>query len=367
MRTRVYTSFIILLLMALACGRPAAPEVDTQATVEAAVAATDAAQVAMEATIEAAVQATDTAQIEQQTSAPETPGDAAAPATPISSQDYTAMSEEELVALINQAVAAAGQAAGQSAGAASEAVSDEAVTQEEAQTVELYIEGTDQAIAYAEELLAAYADLYGELATDAVDELEAVADSLAEIEENTAAMSDSLAEINESVESAEQTVAEIEAAAQATLDKAGQLQGQSQAWVTQMQAKLTGQTAQIEAATGQIEALKSALDFVTASQAALVDNQISPEELKHIAQLGASASAGLEGSGQPALQDLSGQVNEIIERLAGGDIAASQSQLAGLTAALGSMPNTQIPDLGNKDISLPGKPSLPEKPARPSR
>lgn len=361
MRTRVYTSFIILLLMILACGRPAAPEVDTQATVEAAVAATNTAQVAVQATIEAAVQATDTAQNEQQAAAPEANSAAAATATSIPNQDYTTMSEEELVALINQAVAAAGQAAGQSASAASEATADDTVTQEEAQTIELYIEGADQAAAYAEELLAAYADLYGDLASDAVEELEAVADSLAEIEENTAAMSDSLAEINESVESAEQTVAEIEAAAQATLDKASQLQAQSQAWVAEAQAKLNNQAAQMEAATGQIEALKSALDFVTASQAALADNQISPEELKDIAQLGASASASLEGSGIPAMQDLSGQVNEITKGLAGGDIAAVQSQLAGLTTALGSMPTLQMPDVGNKGLSLP------DKPARPSR
>ncbi len=114
--------FIILLIIALSACRSAQPTPDTQATVNAAIAATGTAQASLQATIDAAVKATVTA----------------AP-TPTPSVQYVTMSEEELAALIDQAVAEAITATQQCSTATTTATADGAVTQEEVNTVQVYL------------------------------------------------------------------------------------------------------------------------------------------------------------------------------------------------------------------------------------
>ena len=84
------------------------------------------------------------------------------------------MTEEELAALIDAAVAEAVAASEETATATTAATADDTLTQEEIETIEIYLSGADEAIAYAEELIEAYYGLYGELALETIELLIAI-------------------------------------------------------------------------------------------------------------------------------------------------------------------------------------------------
>jgi hypothetical protein len=174
----VYALFIVLSLgVSLTACRDKSGASDTQTTIDAAVAATANAQQAIQATIAAGVAATDTAQatppaeeavatpvVISQTINATTSQTTTVRATPTAPQDYSTLSEEELVALIEQAVAQAAAVTTQYSTAAVNATADDTVTPEEAQTVEVYVNTAKEAVNTAEQAMAAYYELYYDLA-----------------------------------------------------------------------------------------------------------------------------------------------------------------------------------------------------------
>ena len=85
----------MLVVATLACGEtPPTATPDTQATVDAAIAATSTAQVSVQATVAAAVEATGVAAQATSTAAP----------SPASSAEYVTMTEEELAAILQMTV-----------------------------------------------------------------------------------------------------------------------------------------------------------------------------------------------------------------------------------------------------------------------
>lgn len=391
----------VLILSATACQQTPAQQPNTQATIDAAVQATANAQFVAQATLDAAVQATAIAQqslVEPTpTSTPVVPPATAAteqqPETPTAETtptDYTTLTEEELVALIEQTATEAAEAAAQYSTAAASATADDTVTAEEAQTIELYVSGAEEALDAAGELIGVYYDLYGDTAAEMLAAVEEINASLAVIAGSTASMSQSLEEINSSLEQglalAEETIAQVETAAQTAGAQAQQAQQQAQTLATIYQAQIETIVNDVMATQpNQIPAdpqaaLQSALDFMTTAQQAGADGNISPAELATIAQMGANASAGLNAQNIPQLQQLSSLVNSITGQLARGDVAQAQAGLNQLGSSLNGMDIAGLAgQAGNSGVSLPGgerggvdgrvpggegQPSLPGKPSR---
>ncbi len=332
----------LLVIAAIACGGAASPVTtpDTQATVDAAIAATGTAQAGTQATIDAAVEATGVAA--EATAAPSS--------TPtVEYVTMTEMTEEELAALIDQAVTDAAVATQECATATTEATADDTITSEEVATVEIYVTGAEEAIAYAEELILAYYDLYGELAVETIALLQATEEDLAALASETAAINATLQEVaatlDQGVALAEETIAQLETAAQAIGDKAAEVQYRNQTWIQDLQAELEDRAATAltiqpsNIAADRKGAILSAFDYVDAVRDSLADNKISSTELNNIAQLGANASASLNAHGGPQLQQLSGSINDITGQIARGQMPQAKANLGNLERALGARPS----------------------------
>ncbi len=331
-RLFTFTLIAIWAIAALAaCSRTksaASPTPDVQATINAALAATSTAQ----ATIDASVKAT-----------------VAAMPTPTVPASVSTMSEEELAALIDQAVVEAVSTTQQCSTATTQATADDTLTQEEVDSVQVYVVDAEQAIAYAEALLTAYYGTYGELAAETLAILQAIEQDLAALAETTAAINAGLQEIEQLLAQGmaltEDSIAKLETAAQNAGAKAAQLQTQSQGWVKSLQAEVNTRAANALAvqpnqlAADRQSALQSAFEYLDASRKVMADNKISPGELAEIAQLGANAAANLNAQGGPQLQKLSGSINQLTDQMARGQLARAQAGLGNLEAALGARPS----------------------------
>lgn len=344
MKHKEQLSFLVglLVILTIACSSAtpaaapatAAPTVDHQATIDAAIAGTAQAQANMQATIDAAVAAT--ALLALPTS---TPG-------PVN--EYVELSEEELAAMIDQAVNAAATATAQASQSATSAASDDAMTVEEAQSVEVSIQGADEAIAYAEELIAAYTEIYGELAAETMgtlieveQDLEAMATSMNEMTQTLLQIETYIAagaqELNQAIDKLEQTAQQ----AAAQLDKA---QMKAKEWAVQAQGESEQRTQAIQEmkpdnTPADLKAtLQMAFDFVDQIRGALGDNKLSRDELNRIGQLGANLSAGFEKHGGPKFDGFSGKVKEITNQLARGKVPHAKRGLDDFERGLGARP-----------------------------
>jgi len=347
MKRIVCAIVISFTLVMTACGTaatPPPPTPDTQATVNAAVAATSTTQANMQATVDAAVAAT-------RVSAP-TPAATLAPmptlmATP--SVEYVTMTEEELAVLIDQAVADALAASQQCSTATTQAASDDVITQDELAAMDIYVVDAEQAIAYAEQLITAYYGYYGELATETIVLLQALEQDLSALAQNTAEINATLQAIEQDMEAglalAEENIAKLEAAAQNISADITNFQTQTQNWFSDFQAELEKRAANVLAvqpnqiAADRQAAIQMAFDYLDAGRKALEDNKITPVELADIAQKGANATAGLNTQGGPQLQQASGRINEITGQMARGQLPQAKTGLGSFEAALGQRPS----------------------------
>ncbi|GAB4444333.1 MAG: hypothetical protein Kow0031_26780 [Anaerolineae bacterium] len=357
--------FLTMLLFAAltGCNQAAPPaQPNTQATIDAAVAATDAAQAGTQATIDAAVAATTQAQsaATQQADAAQATIEAAVAATATAQSagaagaieptattpaaappaEYAAMSEEELAALIDQTVEQAIAASEASAAAASQAASDGSVTGDEVQTVEVYVTGAEEAVALAEEMLAVYTSLYG-TGLEELDEMEA---ALLAVAESTAALNATLQEIDSSLQQglalAEETITQLKTTAQTVQAQVQQLQA-----VQQQVLDNLPETAPQAGSGDPQAALQSVFEFAAAGQQATGDGQISPEELAQLAQMAGAVSANLNATGNPQMQDLNNVIEMVNGHLEAGNVPQAQAGLEqlGLAATLATSPN-QVAD-----------------------
>jgi hypothetical protein len=130
---------------------------------------------------------------------------------------------------------------------------------------------------------------------------------------------------------------------------------QAQTGLNQLGLAATIATPPTEVTGNPAEAIQTALEFAALGQQLAGAGQPSPAELAQLAQLGANASAGLNASNMPQLQQLSGQVTDIAGKISVGQGPQAQVQLQQLTGSLSAMPNIELPQLPEK----PGKPSLP--------
>ncbi len=372
MKRRMVFSFplVVLILVSLACGTsapaspPAAPVVvtataapaaatpDTQATVNAAIAATEQAKALVQATVGAAVEATVGA-------LPPTP----TPAPTVEAVTYT---QEELEALINQAVNQAVAATTQATAATTQATADDAMTSEEVQTVEVYVDGAEQAIAYANQLLLAYSQVYGDLAVEALNEVAQVEQDLETMATSIATLNATLQEVNTTLQQgqalAQETIDQLDAAAQAASASLEQTQAQLQAFQQKAQSgrdNLANQIAAIQPdkVPADLQAtLADAFSFTDQVRGALGDGKLDRNELLQLGQLGANVSAGFNAHGGPKLQGLSGNVNQITQQLARGQAPRAEQSLGSFESALGQRPANLPKPSGPGGLPKPGRP-----------
>ena len=354
-RTILHLALIILIAAGGCTSGPGratpTPTPDLQATVDAAILATATAEANEAAHVATAVAATQTATASSDAEATATPG-ASGPVTPtpeeIPTETYVTMTEEELAALIEDAVNEAFVATESAATVTETATADDTITQEEIDSVEAVIADADEAIALAEELLLVYAGIYGELATETlvlIDDMEAL---LAATTEMVIVMTDILVEVDTALEQgmevSDELLADLEAAAIATGTSAISLQQQAAAWPTTVEAELTQranaalaiQATQI--ADSRLEAIISAYDYIEITREALSDGRLSQDELNTIAQVGANAIAGIQAKGGAQMQDIPDKLNAITAGVARGQIPQVSGQLQSLEGALPSRP-----------------------------
>ena len=360
----------LLVNMSIACGSsvaataPAAPTAtpDSQATINAAIAATSTAQVNLQATVDASVAATSSAAVPTAVNTSVAAATIAVPptATPVPPVDAVTLSEEELQAMIDQAVEEAVAASTQASASTAQYTTDNDLTYDEVEAMYVYLYAAEQALAYADELIQAYYGVYGELAYETVD-------YLLQVEDDLEAIASSLETMSTAVEAAEtalqqgaaiaaETVDQLSMAAQTVQSHLPETQTLEQNWsqnATIDRENRFNQLAQIQpdnVPTDLPSTIRDAFTFVDTVRGALDDNKLGRDELNLIAQLGANVSAGFNKHGGFKMQGLSGRTNEITGQLARGQLPQARNGLGSFETSLGQRP-----------ANLP-KPSFPRKP-----
>lgn len=346
---------VLLLLAMLACSLSPAttPTPDVQATIDAGIQATAAAQANLQATIDASVQAT-------AVSMPPTPTSGA----PV---EYVTMSEEELEALIEKSVQEAVTATQQAASSSSQAASDAAVTSQEVEEMYAYYYAAEQAVALAEEYIEAYYGLYYDLAVETVALLEDLEQDLSTMTDSLNSIYTSLELINDSLQQgvaiAEETITQLNNAAQSAQAQLEQVQTKTQQWasaVTEERDKRAQAVASIQpqnVPTDRLSALSSAFGFLDSVKGALGDDKLSLEELSTIAQFGASAQAGLNAHGGDQLKSLSGMICQITTQLARGQLPQARQGLGQFEMSLGQRP-PNLPSFSPGNLPGGGLPGI---------
>ncbi len=314
-------SLLLLLLVALAACGSQQPTVDVEAEVQTAIAATATAQATMQAAIEQAVAATVTAM--------PTP-------TPLPPEEYETVSEEELAAMIDEAVAEAIVASETTSDAASSAAADGSVSEDEVEELYAYAAEAEAAIYYAEALMDVYMEIYGIYG----DEIEVLLQETIILLDSMNTLLVTVNDILVQGADAETLLAladELAAAAQESQALLETFLPQVEAVLQARETYYTSLTPQ-EVAGDRAEAIRQLHDYASAVQNALADNRLTAEEMLAIAQLGANAQASLQAAGGPRLQGLGPSLEAITRQLARGEWPQARSSLQGFEASLPSLP-----------------------------
>jgi hypothetical protein len=351
----ILASLLLTGLLA-ACTRGASPEAQQDA-VNTAVAGTQMATALAQATVNANVL----------TAMPATP-------TPGPTVEYVTLTEEELATLIDEAVAEAVSATEQVSTAVTTTTSDGTMTYDEVEYMYPYYYYADYYVAYAEELLNAYYDLYGDLAYEMVFALQGVESELTQLNYTLSLVATSLDEmsstLSQGLELAEDSIAQLQSAANQTQEHVTAMQTQAQNIMstleTDQQNRLDaiGQLQADNIPTDRISALQTGFQFIDFANNSLTDGRLSRDELLGLAQLGANAQAGFQnfgGLGGPGgnaidLGQFSGRFNEISTQFARGQAPQARGNLQQFEVSLGqrpSLPGGGLPGGGNGP-DLPG-------------
>ena len=335
-RLRIVLSVFVLAAMILACGSQTPPTASPD-VVNTAIAATQQSQALAQATVNSAAL----------TAIPMTP-------TPGPAVEYVNLTEEELAALIDQAVADAVSATGQAATAVTESTTDDTVTTDEVVYVYDYYYYADYYVEYAEDLIEEYYALYSDLAYEMIAELNAIEAELNQMNDTLSSIDQSLQQISSTLEQglalAEETITQLETAAQNAQTNAQELKTNAQDMISVLQADQQGrldQIAQIQPnniPTDKLSALKAGFEFVDFANSALADNKLSRDELNNLMQLGRNAQAGFQQFGGadaigPDVTQFAGKFDEIGQQFARGEISRGRENLGGFEKSLGTRPD----------------------------
>lgn len=318
---------LILISSLFACSRQTNEDnIDDQ--VQTAIAETAQVEATFQVAVDQAVEATVIAM-------PPTP-------TPQATVDPYTMSEEELAALIETSCEEAITAYDEASTATTQATSDGTYTEDEIYDTIYYVYDAESAIAYAEELLNLYYDLYGAYANEALDLLYQVEDDLEELAYATTEIETILAagaeaataaidQLNTAIENAQPKVEELQTKVQEHRDK----------FPTALQERENSflNLAPTEIASDRDGAILQVYDYLDSVKTAFADRKISLDEMGQIAQLAANAQAGINQSGGPLLKNFSGNIDGITRNISRGNWPTAQRDIGGFEASLPSRPS----------------------------
>ncbi|MBK6792679.1 MAG: hypothetical protein IPG80_09050 [Anaerolineales bacterium] len=351
----VLLSFVVASLLA-ACTMGAAPVVEEDA-INTAIVQTQMSQALAQATVNS----------NSLTAMPATP-------TPGPTVEYVTLTEEELAALIDQAVAEAIAATEQTTSNVYYVTEDDAVTTEEVAYVYEYYYYADYYVEYAEDLIAEYYDLYSDLAYEMIAELNAIEAELNQMNDTLSSIDQSLQQISSTLEQglalAEESIAQLETAAQTAQTNAQELKANAQDMISVLQADQQGRLNQISQIqpdsipTDKLTALQSAFSFLDTAKGALSDNKLSRDELLILAQLGKNAQAGFQQFGGadvigPDVSQFAGKFDEINQQFARGEINRGRENVNGFESSLGSRPDFSGAGGGRPGGGGGGRPGRP--------
>lgn len=347
----------LLILLAVACSQAVAekatlaPTPDTQATVNAGIAATSTAQAEKQSAIMTAAAATVMAQNSVNavvaTSVAATVTAMPPVPTPMPTEGYVTLTEEELQALIDESAQEAAAATNQASAATTEAAADGVITAEELTTLYAYWVYADELVYYADELLNAYYGMYGELATETIELLQAIESDLAamstEYDEIIALLDEAANALEQGLALAEDTLTQLQTVAQTIQTNAADLQTQVQGLAQGLQKEIENRVSQVSTlqpqnlATDRKGALQNASTYLQSLRTAFADFKISTDEWTQIAQQATDAVASLKAVGGPQLQQLADQITTLTTQLARGQMPSVQAGVGQLESALGQI------------------------------
>ncbi|MFQ5460918.1 MAG: hypothetical protein ACE5EL_09000, partial [Anaerolineae bacterium] len=346
-------------MLVAACGGKAtaipAPTPNLEATIQAGLAATATAQVAAEATLLASVGGTVTAMADVEAPATAT-AEGAEASTSSGAAATSGMSEEELAAVVEAAVDDALDAAEEAQAAADEAAADGTVDDAEAVDVNVTLTGADEALAEADDLIAAYADEYGDYADESLDSLQAIESDLASISEAVDEMATILGEGQSSAQEAADT---ISAATKDLQQSAASIRERANRWAdaaeTAREARVRGAIAALPSGVTNdpVMAAGSAAAYLDMVRNAVADGRVSRAELDDIAKTGAGAAASLRAVGAPAGKEVADKIDDITRQIARGDWKAARAAVDTLDAAVRDLPANLGPGIGRKRRKRP--------------
>jgi hypothetical protein len=98
------------------------------------------------------------------------------------------------------------------------------------------------------------------------------------------------------------------------------------------------------------EALTQLLNYANTANNAIADGMITASEMQTLAQMGANASASLSAQSIPGAEALAGQIANLNQQMAVGNLANAQTLLGNLQAQMPQIPGGGLPRPGG---SLP--------------
>jgi hypothetical protein len=338
----IQTCLFLILLSACSLGSKTTPTPDIQATVNAAIKTSvpNVTQPNLQSTVDAAVQATSSANnsvqatvgvsIQQTAGSITTILPTVTPLPPTGNSYYTTLSEEQLTAIIDQAVAEAQKSSQQTSTATTQATSNGTVSDGEIQTVQMYVTATGQAVQNAEQLIAEYQQLYGDYASEYLD-------VLTQMEADLNSISQSMAQItkilDQGSQAATQAISQLNEAVQTMNDKASELQSKAQGTQQKFQSEMAHRTDELknlkpkQVAGDKAGAIQQTFTFLDALKGGLSGGKIGKQQSMQIAQLGVDASASLKAQGGPQLQHFSGNVDKLNAQMIQGQYPQAKKDL----------------------------------------
>ena len=333
-----------ILVLFVACGGRSekVSDAEIQATVQAALFATQTAQANFDNAVNAAVNATaqsnaptPTAKAIVVTATPQ-PGPTIIyiqttplppTATPVNT---TTLSQEQLVALINQAVAEAYAASQTTYATTTASTQDNTVTAAETQSMTYYVQVSAQQVDEALALIEQYYAQYGSVSQETLALLQAIETDLNSIADNTASMAQSLQDINATLASgvalAQETITQLNAAASNAQNTAQQAQAQAQAWSKNVKTELETRAqnaASVQAnviANNPLEAAGQLQTYLETARGILQQGTFSTKDIQLLAQQGANTKASLQKFGGANGEPLATAIDRTTQEIARGDL-----------------------------------------------
>ena len=317
---------IMLISLLAACSAPAnAGNLDAQ--VQTAIAQTTVAEATFQSAVDQAVEATVVAM-------PSTP-------TPQPAVDPYTLTEEELAALIDTSCEEAVAASTEASSANTQAASDGTYTEDEIYNTIYYVYDAEAAIAYTQDVINMYYDLYGEYASETLDLLYAVEDDLNAL---ATTMTEVEAILSQGAQIASTAIEQINTTLEAAQTKAGEMQTKAQEFKNKLPEVLDerensfADMVPAEVASDRDGTILQVYTYLDSIKTAFQDRKISSTEMGQIAQIAANAKASINQSGGPLLQGFSGNIDAITRNLSRGDWPSAQRDIGAFEASLPSRP-----------------------------